>query len=822
MQALKSGASALAVAAMMTFAPAALAQNARSANGTTEHRAEDDNAIVVTARKRDETDISVPVSITAMSKSQIDRQAIINAYDIAQRIPTLTINTTGSGVGGGVFLRGIGTAATTTNSLDQSVAFDFDGVPTSRGNLLRIGNYDLAQVEVLKGPQALFFGKNSPAGVISFKSKDPTPRFELVAKGTWEPYANLRAVEGSVSGPIGSSLGYRFFGRVAKSDGEKRNLVALALPANAIVPNAVTVPSNKHAWGYDDTFFRGTIVYDPVQNFKVRLKLSRDAQNGDGVGSLKEKFYCPRGTAQNGTAAALLGGGANAAALAAALSVDDCRANGTIYAGNINPALLTAPNLPSKDPSSITSSRIWIASGQIDYSPVDWLSFTSVSGLIDVKELNYDNFSYGPPSVAALGFFTDFGYRQFSQEVRAVSNIRGPVNFSVGGFYQDATLHTYTSNFATPPYNIFNYRIPNKVYSVFGQLRAAVTDQLEVAAGVRYTHETKRLTLTRDGVVQPTANPNATFNNASPEATITYRPTSRLTLYSAYKTGFKSGGYAATISGNAAPLPTTGTLADFLFNSEDAKGFEAGTKGLLFDNQLRFDVTGYMYKYGNLQVSNVNTSTGTPVLRVFNAATAKQQGVEIDLTYSPRSVRGLRLHTLLNFNDSYYTDFTSPCYIGQSIAEGCNVNPTAAGVFTAQSLKGRQFTDSSRFVMSSGFSYEFTMNGARVEFGADTVHKSSYNATSDLSPGGVQRASTTLNAQVRLIAERGWELGVIGKNLTNVYRALENSNAPLTGISANTGTAAGGINSRADLTGNTTPGRAVFLQLTLHLSDWLR
>jgi iron complex outermembrane receptor protein len=94
--------------------------------------------VVVTARKRSETDISVPVSITAMSAAQIERNAIFNVYDLAQKTPTLTISNTGSGVGGTVFLRGIGSAVTTGNSIDQSVSFDIDGVPVSRGNILRI------------------------------------------------------------------------------------------------------------------------------------------------------------------------------------------------------------------------------------------------------------------------------------------------------------------------------------------------------------------------------------------------------------------------------------------------------------------------------------------------------------------------------------------------------------------------------------------------------------------------------------------------------------------------------------------------------------
>lgn len=809
-----------ALAACLVFVgQPAIAQVASGAQAEAPSNVE---AVVVTARKRQESDISVPVALTAISSQQIERQAILNLYDVAQRTPTLSINNTGTGIGGGVFLRGIGTAAASSNSLDQSISFDIDGVPISRGNVLRVGEYDLDQIEVLKGPQALFFGKNSPAGVLSFKSKDPTSELELSGKVSYEPYANYRFGEVIVSGPISESFRGRLFARTAKSDGEKDNLAALALPSNAIVPGAVWAPSSDKAWGFKDTFFRGTLIFEPNTRFKARLTSSYDLQDGDGVGSLKERFYCPRGVAQNGTAANLLGGGANAAALASLLAVDDCKLNGTVYQGNINPAQLSAPSLPSRDPDGITKSRIAMTALQIDYGLTDKIDLASVTAYARLSELSTDHFSYGPPSVAALQFYGNVLHAQFSQELRLTSNFDTPLNFMVGGFYQDTEFRTLIHNYAVPPYNIFQFNIPNQVYSVFGQGLWDITEHVELAAGARLTKEKKSLLLTRDGVPQITANPSATFKDTSPEATLTWRPNSDLTAYVAYKSGFKSGGYAATLTGNGPPLPTTAPLRDFLYQPESAEGFEVGLKTALLGRTLRLDTSIYSYEYGDLQVSNVNTATGAPVLRVFNAATARQRGIEVEGSYYPPQVAGLRISGVVNYNKSYYAEFESPCYIGQSIAEGCNLNP-AGGVFTAQDLSGKRFTNAPLWVGSLGFSYGKTIDRLRLEFGSDVVHRSSYNATAELSPGGVQKASTTLSAQVRLMAEnRGWEIGVFGKNLTDVYRALENGNAPLTGNSAATGTANGGVMARADLMGNTTPGRAVFIQLTIRPSAWIK
>ena len=85
----------------------------------------------------------------------------------------------------------------------------------------------------------------------------------------------------------------------------------------------------------------------------------------------------------------------------------------------------------------------------------------------------------------------------------------------------------------------------------------------------------------------------------------------------------------------------------------------------------------------------------------------------------------------------------------------------------------------------------------------------------------MQKGYTVLSAQIRLLSEDGsWEVGLYGKNLTDVLRALDSSAVPLTGAAAATGTVNGGVFSRADLAANTNPGRAVFFQVVFRPSAW--
>jgi iron complex outermembrane receptor protein len=800
------------VAGLAAMPAVVVAQNAPEVQQGSESQL---GEVVVTARKRQESEMSVPVSVTAFSAQQIESQAMLNMFDIALRDPTISVDNNVGTTGGGIYLRGIGTNADVSGTLEQSVSLDIDGAPISRGNALRVGQYDLGQIEILKGPQALFFGKDSSAGVIAFRSKDPTSELETSAKLSYEPYSANRFAEMTLSGPLSDALRARVFVHTSATDGEKDNLSYLGLPANNILPGSVIANPDAHAWANNETFLRGTVVFEPNERFRARLTSSYDALYGEGLQVYPELSYCPQGRPQTATLAYLLTGGApNTAALAKALAVDDCKLNGTVYAGGINPAFLTAPGLFTRDPAGGSRSDISISTAELTYRLVPGIDLTSVSSYARIEDRDIDDFTWMPASLALITYYNYALQSQFTEEVRATSKFSSPVNFMIGTFYEKAYFNTYAQNAAIAPYNVFEFHIPNNVYSGFAQALWDITSTLELAAGVRQTSEEKSLLLTRDGVAQPAANPKGTFNNTSPEVTLTWRPSSELTAYAAYKSGFKSGGYAQTVTGNGPPLPSNPPM-DFLYSPEKVNGFEGGLKVALLDRSLRVDTTVYDYKYSNLQESSYDVRTGVPVLRVLNAASARQEGIEINGAYA--LVQGLQLTGMVNYNRSYFLNFVSPCFTGQSIAEGCNLNlNSATGVFTSQSLAGRSFTNAPLWVGALGFSYGRHIGKLRFELGADATAKSSYNASSYLSPGGVQNSFAMISGQVRLMSQSGsWEIGIFGKNLTNIYRSLDSLESPLSGNSTATGTVNGGVMARADLASFANPGRAVFIQLVI-------
>ncbi|MES2904971.1 MAG: TonB-dependent receptor plug domain-containing protein, partial [Pseudomonadota bacterium] len=182
----------------------------------------DDGEILVTARRREETLVSVPVVVTALGAADLLRNKADDLSRIGELTPTVIVGAFKSNGGGTIAIRGISSPANQTG-FEQSVSVAIDGVQTSDGRVATLGFFDLAQVEVLKGPQALFFGKNSPAGVISIKTADPTSDPEFTMRGSYEFVGDEYQIEGAASTPLGENAGVRLAVKYRYLDGWLRN-----------------------------------------------------------------------------------------------------------------------------------------------------------------------------------------------------------------------------------------------------------------------------------------------------------------------------------------------------------------------------------------------------------------------------------------------------------------------------------------------------------------------------------------------------------------------------------------------------------------------
>ncbi|ALJ16300.1 TonB-dependent receptor [Sphingopyxis macrogoltabida] len=752
--------------------------------------------IIVTARKREETSLSVPVIISAIGQQEIARRGLSEIDTIARSIPSLVVGEGGGTIqGGNVAIRGIGGAD--SNPLgDQAVAFNIDGVAIARASVRRLSQMDIQQIEVLKGPQALFFGKNSPGGVVSIRSADPTREFAAQAMFGFEGESREFREEGYVSGPLSDTLGARLAVSRTDSRGYAKNLVPASSPF---------APRERWSPEVHEIAARGTLKWEPTSRLAVTAKLAFSKLHGSGTYSNQEYVDCPFGAPQP------LSSG----------MVDDCTADGRNIVGEPGDVLGAIPGF-NGGKSYGKFSQV-LGSLNIDYDLTDSLTLTSVTGYYRSHADSKNNFTnaYYAPTVGIS--YLVLNIRELSEEVRLTSDFDGMLNFTVGGYYQEMRgyfLNRSAFNVVAPTINTqAQYRQEGSAFSAFGQLRLALSPTLELAGGGRYSTERKYIPSAMIGTAGPLATTGSTtliprtilingvpknrerWNDFSPEATLTWRPTNALTIFGAYKTGFLSGGFNV---GNS------NSFTDIEYAPETIEGFEAGIKTRLFDGSLRLDLSAYTYKLDDLQVTVPVGPTNATELR--NAAGSRIKGVEFEANYRT-PLDGLSLKGAIAYTQARYTDYLSACYSAQPAPE-CSVrfNPATGQSSLSQDLSGTQLVRAPDWTGSAGFLYEAPIGG-NLKFGlsGDMSFSSSFFTSSDNRPAGRQSAYQLYDAGFYVAADDDrWKVAFIGRNLGNSYYFTRSIGV------TRTGGAAGAINPvPADVAGVVSRGRELWARFTV-------
>jgi outer membrane receptor protein involved in Fe transport len=750
--------------------------------------------IVVTARKRTESAQSVPVAVTAISAETVVARDLTNLERIAAATPSLTVARASTGSGAQITMRGVGSSSTSIG-IEQSVATVVDGVYYGQGRTINEGFFDLARVEVLKGPQALFFGKNATAGLINITTADPTNKTEIIARAGYEFKAQQIQAELIGSTPLTDTLGIRVAVRGSKMFGGYYRNEATPF-AFAFYPNHIAQPADADTPGERELLGRITVKWEPTSEITNTIKVSGTYSKVNNAGWNSVIFYCPTGVSQ--------------------LNGKPCKRDFITRQNNL-PADI-APSIPfaSKDGSLYNRYKSYSATNTFAWDMGDVT-------LTNVTNYNWNNnrflISADLQSSPFAGIWTteDSTYHAFSNEFRAQTQYDGPVNVMLGGMYlktrRDYAQYNVIANVedATQPLAtryLTNYKISytdGETLAGFGQVTWKLLPKLELAGGVRYTHETKNSYFTQPYVTsiipifRPQNSPDGLgvvtadqeFNDWSPEFTLTWKPVDDVMLYAAYKTNYKSGGFS---NGGINSALSANPQADFAFGAEKARGFEAGLKSTVLDRQLRLNLNVYSYEYSDLQVDYFNSA-------VFAyqtlTADARTKGVDLDFEFAPRAVSGLNVHGSLSYNVAKYTSFFGPCYTGQKPSEGCRY-ATSSGVLAVgaqtpayQDLAGKPLSVAPHWTGSLGVGYETPVgDGYMLGASVDGRYSSSYLASAFAQPDSRQGSYATLDASVRFGAEDGrWELAVIGKNLTNRFYIQGAFDAASTG--SGTGTAAG-------------------------------
>ena len=760
--------------------------------------------IVVTARKRQETLQEVPVVVNVLTEDAINSQRIEGIKDIATIVPGMVASKTISGTSGFIYLRGVGTGSGNPG-FDQAVAINVDGIGINSAQMLNAGMFDLRQIEVLKGPQALFYGKNSPGGVIAIHTKDPTDEFELELTGMYETVAKETTLRGIISGPLSDTLGARIaFGRSEADDSWIKAINSDQFETGPTGPVQTAFATENSE--LETSFVLGTLMWEPTDNFSAKLKYAhlQDDQDGpvyDGI----QKVWCGTGTVQ---------------AIYPVAGVDNCKADDEVVTPGINPALnglLKDGEFAGKTQGFFDNENNF-ASLALNYEMDNGLTFTSVTGIFENEELRFADASFQVASGLPVTNGTKLD--QWSQEFRLVSNFNGNVNFTLGGFYEDKEIERDTDviagGFYSAPFLISilgdfpifaGRQISNQegsAYSVFGQVNWDLSEKLTLALGGRYSYEEKEngIQVERHPTPQfglpavpridiPLLDDKEDWNNFSPEVTLSYQYTGDVMFFASYREGFKSGGYDISygIGPKVAIASTPGASLDNLYDEETVDGFEVGMKSTLLDGSLRFNVTAYSFDYQDLQLSKFD---GTSLsFSIFNAGKASVDGLEVEsLWVTP--VEGLTLAANVAWAKSEFDEFVAPCWAGQTIALGCTEEPhPVTGNYTGSDRSGDNLPFASDLSATLGLTYDTSISSNwNLALNLTASFKDDYNPVPEFPPEAVrQDGYWWINAGVSLYgSDDKWEFFLRGVNLTD--RVYNNSGAPAPnqGNAATTGT----------------------------------
>lgn len=629
-----------------------------------------------------------------------------NAIQNASELSTRLPNFVMNRTPGGinVTMRGVG-SSTASPSLEQSIVTFVDGIYGGNNRQFRGTFLDVERIEVLRGPQGALVGKNTVAGAINILTRRPTDEFGGYMNANYDFLLDGPTVEGALNIPLGNGFAMRVAGRYADLDGYVYNVL-----------------TDRDEPTQEDFTGRISLGYDnggPVTAF-----VKYEHSESDGVGNPIQVWAPSRPGYEL-----------------------DYRKNAFI-AGDEEATIYNTDSLVA----------------QFDFD-LGWATLTSISGYTGFEAIDRLDADWTPVPGGVAQF--SLSLDQFSQELRLVSSSDGNFDYAAGALFQTSDLFDRGSLnlLALPPASSSSTMNQNtRDISIYGQAGYDF-GPFRVQGSLRYSNVRKKADYRRIMGVQAFREIGTVVRNFSaevendlwdPSIVLQYRPTSNIMLYASYQHGSKSGGFQGAIS-NAEAF-------SFVILPEKAESYEVGAK-LSFAGGSYFNITGFHTTYKDLQVSTAILGLDglSAPFFVGNAATARVIGVEFD------SVVRITPQFDLSFNGAWnpeakFTSFrNAPCHDDGVFAPpgdrpgSCNVS----GLRLPYSPKF-QANATATYKQPIGDSLLFTASGSAFYRGDDR------RSASDGGYYYYQDDFVKLEARVAIGAADGrWEIGVIGRNLTD-------------------------------------------------------
>ncbi len=678
--------------------------------------------IIVTATRREARLQDVPISVTAVSGEALAKSGLKEVSDIQYLAPNVTFSATNPvSNGGGYQIRGVGTQ-TYDSGVEQTVGLVIDGVVIG---LARdpgsTGFADIERIEILRGPQGTLFGKNSSAGVIQVITKKPQLDVPSMSLNLKYGERNERVVQASANMPLGDTVALRVSGYSNAQDG--------AIPYVLNESRAVGDRKNNG--------IRGRLLWEPADNLSFLL-----------TGEYQTAF------ARDGAIIQSLGSSALYNSQFAAFPVKpgpdvylsymdgDWTADTSLYAGSLEVNL----GLGDHTLTSITAYRHLetLQLSDIDASPAN--VFNNSDGGVDSN--------------------------QFTQELRLTSPGGERLEYVLGLYYYRTENAGYATQYGNY-YGLFGMPVvvgggrrdaSNQVRSLaaFGNATFALTDEIKLIGGMRYTNDRNHGTLVVTPLPFP-AVPLGTLpdydgtvkaDNLSGKVGIQIEPSRDVMFYATYSTGFKG----PAIDG------TGGVIREV--KPETVKSWEIGAKTSFLDGKGTFNLALYWSNFRDFQAQTFDTTVTPPAFYLSNAGMLRARGVEVETSF--RVTPALRLSASGAYNDATFRDYDGVCYPGQPISpvvgEGCYVAPGTTT--TVANYRGYRLPNAPKWSYVLRANYEQPVgDDFEIDASANWAWRSKTQAVIG-DPNAEIAAYGLLNGTIGIGAEDGsWRIGIYARNL---------------------------------------------------------
>ena len=592
--------SLLLAATAFTFSTAAWAQDAA---GSAQAEGASSAEIIVTANKREQSLQDVGITMDAFSSDQMAERGIVSVDSLATSLPGVESQDDVAGQAH-YRIRGIGLNEFQA-TFDAPVGVHVDEVILGKPFLASMGFFDVDRVEVLRGPQGTVFGRNTTAGAINYYSRKPTEEFSGHATLTGANYRRVE-FESAVSGGLGGNFSGRLAVQAVNQDkGEYFNLY-----------------DGKDVGGIED---------------KLRVRATLRWKN-DATDAILSAHYGTHGgqlTPYDNLFQNTPGGPAD------------------VSKQIRNPI---AREIVNQDYFPIRDNR---ASG-INFKLAQDLGFATLTSITAYEYFERDqreDSDNTPTATVNIDWYSSD--KQFSQELRLDGTI-GMVDFLVGAYYYTDKVENLDTIDVGPVRLGDDFLQKTRSFALFTNNDLHLTDQLSLTLGARWT--TERISVkgasyvaTGQGVgrldrVDPATYLDAYLSDRKRTDSdfnfrfgFNYQPSSDVTVYGSYSTGFRSGGFDV---GFYTPL--------IEFKPESVKAFELGARASMMDGAVRVNLAAFHTRVSDYQ-ANANLPTELAPRR-RNVGELTSKGLEGEISLRP--AKGLLIEASGAYNDVEITKST--------------------------------------------------------------------------------------------------------------------------------------------------------------------